>query len=153
MTTRDATVRDVPEIERLVVELAAYEGLAGEISWGPGDLENMLFGEGAVPKVLLAESEDGEVVGFALYFFTFSTFLGRPGIWLEDLFVSPSHRAAGHGKELLGRLRRLTDGRVEWNVLDWNESSIGFYESLGARPVTGWTTYRWLAEPRTETPE
>ena len=84
------------------------------------------------------------MAGFALWFRTFSTFLGRPGIWLEDLFVRPSSRGRGHGRALLDALRELTDGRVEWAVLDWNESSIAFYESLGARPVPGWTRYRWL---------
>jgi GNAT superfamily N-acetyltransferase len=82
------------------------------------------------------------VVGFALWFRTFSTFLGRPGIWLEDLYVRPEHRKRGHGLALLQELRRRTDGRVEWLVLDWNEPALAFYRSLGAAPVEGWTTYR-----------
>ena len=86
---------------------------------------------------------DGEVAGFALYFTTFSTFRGDPGIWLEDLFVRPAFRKQGLGLALLQRLRDMTAGRVEWAVLDWNEPSIGFYQSLGARPVEGWTRYRW----------
>jgi GNAT superfamily N-acetyltransferase len=92
--------------------------------------------------VLLAE-DDRAIAGLALWFPTFSTFLGRPGIWLEDLFVRPPFRGRGHGLALLQELRSMTDGRVEWAVLDWNEPSIRFYESLGARAVHGWTRYRW----------
>jgi len=97
-----------------------------------------------VAYVLVAESDEGEVMGFALWYRTFSTFLGRPGIWLEDLFVRPPHRKRGHGLALLNALRERTDDRVEWAVLDWNEPSIRFYDALGARPVPGWTRYRWL---------
>ena len=82
-------------------------------------------------------------MGFALWYRTFSTFLGRPGIWLEDLFVREEHRSRGYGRALLDALRSRTDGRVEWAVLDWNEPSIEFYQRLGARPVEGWTRYRW----------
>jgi GNAT superfamily N-acetyltransferase len=83
------------------------------------------------------------MAGFALWFRTFSTFLGRSGIWLEDLFVRPEHRGRGLGKELITHLRTLTTGRVEWAVLDWNDPAIGFYQGLGAAPLDGWTTYRW----------
>jgi GNAT superfamily N-acetyltransferase len=112
-----------------------------------------LFGDEPVASVTLATADtdadgdrdgEGPVVGFALWFRTFSTFLGRPGIWLEDLFVRPEHRGKGYGAALLRDLRSRTDGRVEWAVLDWNRSAIEFYDALGARPVDGWTIYRWL---------
>ena len=114
-----------------------------EVVFDPMAVREHLFGDGPLASVLIAESEVGEVAGFALWFPTFSTFLGRPGIWLEDLFVRPAHRGRGHGVALLRRLRDLTDGRVEWAVLDWNTPSIAFYEELGAKPVSGWTRYRW----------
>jgi GNAT superfamily N-acetyltransferase len=100
-----------------------------------------------VASALIATADDGAVAGFALWFPTFSTFLGRPGIWLEDLFVRPAFRGRGFGTALLLCLRDLTDDRVEWAVLDWNTPSVEFYESLGARPVDGWTRYRWLKTP------
>lgn len=103
-----------------------------------------LFGRSPAAEVVIAEDDStGETAGFALYFPTFSTFLGKPGLWLEDLFVRPEHRGKGHGSALLQHLRGLTDGRVEWAVLDWNTPSIEFYDRLGARPVLGWTRYRW----------
>lgn len=95
--------------------------------------------------MLLVEAPGGDVAGMALWFTTFSTFLGVPGIWLEDLVIRPDHRGSGYGKALLERLRTMTAGRVEWAVLDWNQPSIDFYQSLGARPVEGWTRYRWLS--------
>jgi GNAT superfamily N-acetyltransferase len=144
MTIRDATEADVDEIGALIRELADYEGLAHEIEWDIDQLGTALFGPEAVTGVLIAEASDRRVVGFALWFPTFSTFLGRAGIWLEDLFVRPEHRGAGHGRALLAELRSMTDGRVEWAVLDWNTSAVEFYDSLGARPVDGWTRYRWL---------
>lgn len=144
MPVREAVRSDAPVIAQLIVDLARYERLEHEVVWQAEQLEEALFGPGAVPRVLLAETPGGQVAGFALYFETFSTFLGMPGIWLEDLFVRPEHRQAGYGQELLGRLRSLTSGRVEWNVLSWNEKAIDFYERLGARPVGGWITYRWL---------
>jgi GNAT superfamily N-acetyltransferase len=143
MPIRPATERDSDEIGALIRELAEYEDLSHEVEWEPGELRRALFGPDAVARVLIAETERGEVAGFALWFPTFSTFLGRDGIWLEDLFVRPAHRGSGHGKALLERLRSMTDGRVEWAVLDWNQSAIDFYQSLGAGPVDGWTRYRW----------
>ncbi|HSS11996.1 MAG TPA: GNAT family N-acetyltransferase, partial [Acidimicrobiales bacterium] len=86
----------------------------------------------------------GVVAGFALWYATFSTFLGVPGIWLEDLFIRPPFRGKGLGRELIADLQDRTDGRLEWAVLDWNEPAIAFYQSLGAAPVAGWTRYRWL---------
>ncbi|MDP9441579.1 MAG: GNAT family N-acetyltransferase [Actinomycetota bacterium] len=145
MTVRQAGREDVLEICALIVGLAEFEGLAGEVEFDPEVVALHLFGPAPAARVLLAtENATGEVAGFALYFTTFSTFLGRPGIWLEDLFVRPQHRGRGHGSNLLHALRGLTDGRVEWTVLDWNVEAIEFYEALGARAVPGWTRYRWL---------
>jgi GNAT superfamily N-acetyltransferase len=134
VTIRDATRDDVAAIHELVCELAAYERLAGAVESTPAMFETALFGEQPAARALVAD-DDGEVVGFALYFTTFSTFLGRSGIWLEDLFVRPGARRNGHGRALLEALRARTDGRVEWSVLDWNEAAQGFYRSLGAAPV------------------
>ena len=143
---RDATVDDVAAVAELIRALADYEELAHEIEWDLEQLERTLFGPGAVPRTLVATDDgSGAVVGIAIWFPTYSTFQGRPGIWLEDLFVRPEHRGAGHGLALLQALFDRSDGgRVEWAVLDWNEPSIRFYEALGARPVSGWTRYRWL---------
>jgi GNAT superfamily N-acetyltransferase len=142
-TIRTAGPDDLDVILTLVRELAEYEHLADEVTFDPVEFGDNLFGENPVASVLLAEV-DGVVAGMALWFPTFSTFLGKAGIWLEDLFVRPEFRGNGIGGDLLHHLRSLTDARVEWNVLDWNESAIGFYRSLGAAPSDGWTTYRWL---------
>ena len=146
MPIRAATEADVDEIRALVGELAEYEQLAHEAVATANDLRRHLFGADPAASVLVAENDDGEVAGFALYFTTFSTFRGDPGIWLEDLFVRPAFRKQGFGLALLQRLRDMTDGRVEWAVLDWNEPSIRFYQSLGAKPVEGWTRYRWVLD-------
>jgi GNAT superfamily N-acetyltransferase len=140
---RPATDADAAEIGALIRELADYEDLAHEVEWNIDQLRDALFGVDPVAHVLIAETDEGAVAGFALWFPTFSTFLGRAGIWLEDLFVRPEHRGRGYGKALLAELRAMTDGRVEWAVLDWNTSAIDFYHALGARPVDGWTRYRW----------
>ncbi len=146
MSIRAVTRDDLPEIAALIHELAAYEDLAHEIEWtDEQQLAEHLFGPTPAAHVLVATSDDGEVVGMALWFTTFSTFLGRPGIWLEDLFVRPAFRGAGFGKALLMTLMEMSEGRVEWAVLDWNEPSIEFYRSLGAEPVDGWTRYRWVS--------
>ena len=139
-----ATAGDLAEICALIRELADYEELTHEVVLDEAEVGRHLFGPSPVASVLMADDEEDGVVGFALWFPTFSTFLGRPGIWLEDLFVRPGARGRGHGLALLQRLRSMTDGRVEWAVLDWNEPAIGFYRALGARPLDGWTTYRWL---------
>ena len=147
MPVREATDADVAEICALIRELADYEQLAHEVELHEAEVARYLFGpDRTSARVLIAETDEGVVAGFALWFPTFSTFLGKPGIWLEDLFVRPDHRGRGHGMALLRRLRGMTDGRIEWAVLDWNTPSIEFYERLGARPVAGWTRYRWVEE-------
>ena len=150
MPLRRAVAADAAVVGELIRELAAYEELGHEVAWDDEELAEALFGPGAVPEVLLAEDEEGRAVGFALYFRSFSTFLGRPGIWLEDLYVRPAHRSKGYGRQLLTALAGMSAGRIEWNVLDWNERAIGFYRSLGAFPVEGWTTYRWLPGDRAD---
>ena len=142
---RPATPEDVPTVARLIRALAEYERLAHAVVLDEGRLREHLFGPKPCVEVLLAE-EAGAVVGFALFFTNYSTFLARPGIYLEDLFVEPAHRGKGHGKALLQALARLVvergGGRLEWSVLDWNEPSIRFYKSLGAVPMNEWTVYR-----------
>jgi GNAT superfamily N-acetyltransferase len=142
---RAATPADFSTITRLIRALAEYERLSDSVVFADDQLRQYLFGPRPYAEVLLAEDR-GVVVGFALFFHNFSTFLGRPGIYLEDLFVEPEHRGHGHGKALLAALARLAVerncGRVEWAVLDWNEPSIRFYKSLGATPNSEWVVYR-----------
>jgi len=142
---REASAADVPLILSFIRELAEYERLTHEVVATEDGLRETLFGEHPYAEVLIAE-HDGSPAGFALFFHNYSTFLARPGIYLEDLFVRPPFRGAGIGKELLVRLARLARsrgcGRLEWWVLDWNEPSIGFYEKLGAVPMDDWTVYR-----------
>jgi GNAT superfamily N-acetyltransferase len=147
---RDATPDDIPTIAALIRALAEYERLAHEVVLDEDELRAHLFGERPYAEVILAEHE-GDVVGFALFFHNFSTFLGKPGIYLEDLFVRPEHRGGGHGKALLAHLAGIAVargcGRLEWSVLDWNEPSIAFYRSLGAAAMDDWTTYRLAGAP------
>lgn len=142
---RDARPADLDEICALISELAAYERLSGEVGFDRDELGAWLFGPRPKAFVTLAAPDDrpATVAGMALWHWTFSTFLGRPGIWLEDLFVRPEHRGAGFGRALLTSLFDRSPGRVEWAVLDWNQPSIAFYRALGAQPVPGWTRYRW----------
>ncbi len=145
MSLRDATPDDLHSIAALIRGLAEYEQLAHEVVWTEDSLRDGMFGEGSPVRVTLAiDDVNGSVAGFALWFPTFSTFRGDRGIWLEDLFVRPEHRGMGFGLALLNDLRTRTAGRVEWMVLDWNEPSIRFYESLGAETVPGWSRFRWL---------
>ncbi len=136
---------DETQILDLIRELAEYERLAHEVSATPALLSEHLFGEDAVAGALLAEF-DGQAVGFALYFRNFSTFLGRPGLYLEDLFVRAPYRGRGIGRALLGQVADLARergyGRMEWSVLDWNQPAIDFYRSLGAEAMSEWTVYR-----------
>lgn len=140
-----ATKADVPLILALIKELAEYERLSHEVVATEEVLEETLFGERRYAEVLLAFLGD-EPAGYALFFHSFSTFLGRPGLYLEDIYVKPQYRGSGIGKKLLAHLARIgaerTCGRMEWAVLNWNEPSIGFYKSLGARPMDEWTVYR-----------
>jgi GNAT superfamily N-acetyltransferase len=142
---RPATPADVPAIAALIRALAEYEKLAHEVVLDEADLHAHLFGPRPAAEVLVAEA-DGRAVGFALFFPTYSTFLGKPGIYLEDLFVVPECRGRGLGKGLLVALAKLAAdrgcGRLEWAVLDWNEPSIRFYQSLGAVPKDEWVLYR-----------
>jgi GNAT superfamily N-acetyltransferase len=142
---RSANPKDVSTIAELIRALAEYERLAHEVVLEEKELALHLFGPNPRAEVLLAE-EGGKVVGFALFFHNFSTFLGKPGIYLEDLFVRPEHRGSGHGKALLTGLAKLAIergcGRFEWSVLDWNEPAIGFYKKLGAIPKDEWTVFR-----------
>ena len=144
MPVRQARPDDVDAICMLIDELAAYEKLEHEVVYTREQIQQQLFGPDPSARVVIAVTDDGEVAGMALWYRTFSTFLGSDGIWLEDLFVRAEHRSRGHGLALLTHLRGLTDGRVEWAVLDWNGQAIDFYRKLGASPVEGWTRYRWL---------
>jgi GNAT superfamily N-acetyltransferase len=149
---RPATPADVPTIARLIRDLAEYERLSDKVVLKESDLREHLFGSRPYAEVLLAE-DGGTVVGFALFFHNYSTFLGKPGIYLEDLFVKPAHRGQGHGKGLLVALSKLAVerdcGRIEWSVLNWNEPSIQFYLRLEARRMDEWTVYRLTGEPLT----
>lgn len=151
MSIRRATRTDLSAIGALIEALADYESLRHEVVWSLDSLDAELFGSAPAAQVLLAvegHGVDETVVGFALWFETFSTFLGRRGIWLEDLFVVEECRGRGHGRALLSALMdEVGDGRLEWAVLDWNQPSIEFYESMGAAPVRGWTRYRWVRDP------
>ena len=142
---RFATVDDVGLIFDFIRQLADYEKKTDEVVTDENQLRQSLFGERRVAEVMIASFE-GEPAGFALFFHNFSTFLGRPGIYVEDLFVIPSLRGRGIGKILLSFLARLAVergcGRLEWWVLDWNEPAIRFYERLGAQAMDEWTVFR-----------
>jgi GNAT superfamily N-acetyltransferase len=142
---RRATITDVPLILRFVRELADYERLADQVTATEEGLRETLFGDAPKAEVVFA-MVDGEAAGFALFFHNYSTFLARSGLFLEDLYIRPEFRRRGIARDLLTRLAAIAVnrecGRFEWNVLDWNESAQQFYESLGARPMSDWTTYR-----------
>ena len=145
LTIRPATPADLPLIAELIRALAEYEQLADEVRFEETVLGEKLLGARPYAEVLIGEVH-GEPQGFALFFHNFSTFEGRPGIYLEDLFVRPEARGAGLGKALLAELARIAlerdCARLEWWVLDWNEPAIGFYKSLGARAMDEWTVMR-----------
>jgi GNAT superfamily N-acetyltransferase len=142
---RPAGAADAGLILELIRELAGFERLAHEVVADAAALHRHLFGERPAAEVLIAEVGDAPA-GFALYFPTFSTFVGKPGLYLEDLFIRPAYRGRGIGRAVLIHLSRLAVergcGRLEWSVLDWNERAIGFYRELGARPMSGWTVFR-----------
>jgi len=146
---RLATPTDIPAIVHLIRALAEYEKLSHQVVVDEARLREHLFGPKPYAEVLLAE-DGGQVVGYALFFHTYSTFLGRPSLYLEDLFVLPEQRGQGHGKALLARLARLAVerdcGRFEWMVLDWNTPAIQFYESLGAALAPEWKLCRMTGE-------
>src|SRR6202171_4441602 len=142
---RTTTAADVPIILSLIRELADYERAPDAVVTNEAGLREVLFGSKRSAEVLLA-LEGGEPVGFAVYFYNFSTWLGRPGLYPQDLFVGPSERGKGYGRALLERLARIAQergcGRMEWAVLDWNDPAIEFYKKLGAEPMTEWTVFR-----------
>lgn len=145
LSIRPATPGDLSLIAQFICDLAEYEKLAHEVRFDEAALGERLFGERPYAEVLIGEI-DGVAQGFALFFHNFSTFEGKPGVYLEDLFVRPEARGSGLGKALLTRLAAIAVerdcARLEWWVLDWNTPSIAFYESLGARPMDEWTVYR-----------
>jgi len=146
---RPARVEDVPVILQLIRDLATYERAPDEVTATEEQLVDVLFGERPAAEVLLA-FEGKSPVGFAVYFYNFSTWLGRPGLYLEDLFVTPEKRGKGYGRALLVELAKIARhrgcGRMEWAVLNWNEPAIKFYRALGAKPMDEWTVFRLTPE-------
>jgi GNAT superfamily N-acetyltransferase len=145
MKIRSATPEDIPTILQLIRDLATYERAPDEVTATEKQLNEVLFGERPTAEVVLA-FEDDQPAGFAVFFHNFSTWLGRPGLYLEDLFVKPEMRGKGYGRALLAHLARIARdrgcGRMEWAVLDWNEPAIQFYRALGAKPMHEWTVFR-----------
>ena len=153
---RPASAEDSTLILRLIMDLAIYEKAGDAVIATVSDIEQTLFGEGSTTRALICEL-NGQAVGFAVYFFNYSTWLGKRGLYLEDLFVSPEHRGLGAGKALLVQLAKIAVsnqcGRLEWSVLDWNEPAIKFYQSLGAEPQNEWVPYRLTGQALTELAE
>jgi GNAT superfamily N-acetyltransferase len=145
LTIRAARTTDIPVILQLIRDLATYERAPNEVTATEAQLLDVLFGEKPAAEVLLAFAGDAPV-GFAVFFHNFSTWLGRRGLYLEDLFVKPEKRGKGYGRALLARLGKIARdrgcGRMEWAVLNWNEPAIKFYRALGAKPLDEWTVYR-----------
>jgi GNAT superfamily N-acetyltransferase len=146
---RPACVEDAPIILQLIRDLAAYERAPDEVAATEEQLVDVLFGERPAAEVLLAFERESPV-GFAVYFYNFSTWLGRPGLYLEDLFVKLEKRGKGYGRALLVELAKIARdrgcGRMEWAVLNWNEPAIKFYRALGAKPMDEWTVFRLTGE-------
>jgi GNAT superfamily N-acetyltransferase len=142
---RFAGEKDLPVILQFIKELAEYEKLSDQVRTNEKLLKKHLFGENPQAEVILVEYQQ-EAVGFALFFHNFSTFVGKPGLYLEDLYIRPDYRNGGFGTEILKFLAKLAVerecGRFEWSVLTWNKPAIHFYESIGAQPLDGWKTYR-----------
>tara|TARA_R110001599_G_scaffold54690_1_gene151871 strand:- start:32 stop:514 length:483 start_codon:yes stop_codon:yes gene_type:complete len=142
---RQATIEDSALIHKFVIELATYEKAEHEVLATVADIENALFGDNTTTKAVICYFNN-EPIGFAVYFFNFSTWLGKHGLYLEDLYVTQKYRGVGAGKALLKYLANIAIskecGRFEWNVLDWNEPAIQFYESIGAKPQNEWIGYR-----------
>jgi GNAT superfamily N-acetyltransferase len=145
ISIRPASAADAQLIFDLIVELAVYEKAKHEVKTSPAELTDTLFGPAAKARALIC-SIDEQPVGYAVYFYTFSTWLGKNGIWLEDVYVSPTARGKGAGKALLKHVAQIAVkencGRFEWSVLDWNTPSIEFYKSLGAKCMEEWNIYR-----------
>ncbi len=148
LTFRYAVRKDIPLILQFIRDLAEYEKLLDEVVADEATLEEWIFDQKKA-EVIFAMKE-GKEIGFALFFHNFSTFLGRAGLYLEDLFVLPEYRGKGYGKQLLKKLASIAVqrkcGRLEWWCLDWNQSSIDFYLSLGAEPMSDWTVYRFSGD-------
>jgi GNAT superfamily N-acetyltransferase len=146
LTIRPANPQDAPLILNFIKELAAYEKLLHEVVTTPEMLHESLFGAQARGAETLIAEENGVAVGFALFFHNFSTFLGKSGIYLEDLYVQPQHRGKGYGKALLDAVKSIAQqrncGRLEWSVLDWNTPAIAFYQKYGATAMGEWTVFR-----------
>ena len=146
MPVRPAREADLDTIIELIHALAEYEREPEAVKLEREQLRDHIFGDRPYAEVIIAETGSGASAGFALFFHNYSTWMGRPGIWLEDLFVRPELRGKGYGRALLAELARLAVdrdcARLEWSVLDWNEPSIGFYRTLGAVAMDEWTTYR-----------
>ncbi|MDT8893861.1 GNAT family N-acetyltransferase [Halomonas sp. I1] len=146
---RPATVDDAEQILAFITELADYEQARQEVTARLEDIEHSLFGERATAHALICLYK-GQPIGFAVYFFSYSTWLGLNGLYLEDLYVSPEHRGIGAGKLLLkylaGEAHARGCGRLEWSVLDWNKPAIAFYQSIGAQPQNEWVRYRMEGE-------
>jgi len=142
---RRATAEDSALILGFITELAIYEKAESEVIASESDIKHSLFGSDSTTNALICNI-DNKPVGFAVYFFNYSTWLGKHGLYLEDLYVSPKHRGTGAGKALLKNLAKIAlsknCGRFEWSVLDWNEPAIGFYQSIGAKPQEEWVGYR-----------
>jgi GNAT superfamily N-acetyltransferase len=152
-TIRQANAADVPIILELIRALATYERAPNEVTATESGLKEVLFGKKPAAEVLLAFEKD-RAIGFAVFFHNFSTWLGRPGLYLEDLFVRPEDRGKGYGRALLIQLAKIARerdcGRMEWAVLDWNEPAIQFYRKLGAKPMDEWTVFRLTRDGITE---
>lgn len=144
LTIRAAEVSEIPQILAFIRDLAVYEKLEDQVVVTAENLREQLFEQQRASCLIALEA--ATPVGFALYFYNFSTFLGRPGLYLEDLFIKPEFRGRGYGKQLLLHLRQVAIeqgcGRMEWSVLDWNTPAIDFYKSLGAVPMNEWTVFR-----------
>jgi len=145
LTIRPAVRTDATQILAFITELAEYERARHEVIASVADIEQSLFDEGSTVHSLICE-RDGRAIGFAVYFYSYSTWLGRNGIYLEDLYITPEQRGGGAGRDLLRHIAREAVehrcGRLEWSVLDWNAPAIGFYESLGAQAQDEWVRYR-----------
>ncbi len=147
---RNAGVNDADDILRLIRELAIYEKAEHEVLASKETIITSLFSNDSTAKAIVCENQQGSVIGYAIYFYNYSTWLAKKGLYLEDLYVAESERGHGVGKKLLTHLAKIAVhegcGRFEWSVLDWNAPAIAFYESLGAKPQSEWTVYRLTGE-------